>query len=299
MNPLMRIKWWIKVNLEEIILTLCLAPALALLAIFQFIPAILTVWFSLTDIALLGEKAIRWNFLGLENYINMARDKTFWISTQVTAQYCIISLIIRFAMGLIAALYLTSKIKGKRIMAALFLLPYIIPGVIHPYVWMSMLEPREGVINTSLRAVGLPPQSWTYGRLTDSIIAVNCWAGYAFAMLVLTSALASIPKEYYEIAEIHGVSRWFKFKKITLPLIKFPLILCLIMIFKEDIDDFTIAYMFTGGEPYPNYKTELLSLYAYHEAFHFWELGYGSAVGFIIAIIVFVLTLAQLRVSKV
>ena len=299
MSFLTRIKWWVKVNLEGIILALCLVPAIALLVTFQLIPSIWTIWFSLTDIALLGEKAIHWSFLGLKNYIDMASDRVFWLSLGVTAQYCIISLVIRLALGLTAALYLTSKMRGKRIIAALFLLPYIIPGAIHPYVWISMLEPREGTINTVLRALGLPPQSWTYGRLTESIIAINCWAGYAFAMLILASALTSIPKEYYEVAEIYGASRWLRFRKITLPLIKFPLILCLIMIFKEDIDDFTYAYMFTGESPYPNYKTELLSLYAYHNAFHYRELGYGCAVGFIIAVIVFILTLAQLKVSRI
>lgn len=295
---LSRIKMWIRVNLEQIILSLCIVPALILIGIFQFIPSAWTIWFSLTDIALLGEKALKWGFIGVKNYIDLAIDRYFWWSTDVTLQYCIISMIIRFAMGMSAALFLTSKMKGKLIITAILLLPFTIPGIMHPYIWISMLESRHGTINTFLKALGLPPQSWTYGRITESLIMINSWAGYAFTMLLMTSALTSIPKDYYEVTDIYGASRWLKFRTVTLPLIKFPLILCLIMIFKEDIDDFTYAYMFTGEEPRPDYKSELLSLYAYHRAFHYYELGYGCAVGFIIAAIVFVLTLAQLKVAR-
>lgn len=295
---LSRIKMWIRVNLEQIILSLCIVPALILIGIFQFIPSAWTIWFSLTDIALLGEKALKWGFIGVKNYIDLAIDRYFWWSTDVTMQYCIISMIIRFAMGMSAALFLTSKMKGKLIITAILLLPFTIPGIMHPYIWISMLESRSGTINTFLKALGLPPQSWTYGRITESLIMINSWAGYAFTMLLMTSALTSIPKDYYEVTDIYGASRWLKFRTVTLPLIKFPLILCLIMIFKEDIDDFTYAYMFTGEEPRPDYKSELLSLYAYHRAFHYYELGYGCAVGFIIAAIVFALTLAQLKVAR-
>lgn len=287
-----------KAHLEDLVLALFLAPALVLLFIFQLIPSVWTIWFSFTDIALIGEKAINFRFLGLENYVNAFSDRVFWISINVTTVYCLASLALRFVLGLLAALYVSSKtIKGKRVITAMFLLPYIIPGTVHPYVWLSMLETKYGTLNRVLTFFGLPPQSWVYARVTESIIMVNSWAGYAFAMIVLTSALMSIPKDYYELAEIYGASRWFRFRKITLPLIKYPLILCAVMIFKEDIDDFTYAYMFTGDEPHPKYKTELLSLYAYHKAFGYFELGYGCAIGFIIAIIVAVLILVQMKIA--
>jgi len=294
------IKDRVKVNAKILVLTSFLIPALIILVIFQLIPTIWTIWIGFTDMALVGKKFLHYNFIGLKNYIKALSDSYFWISMKVTLYYCLASLALRFLLGLAAAFYITSKaFKGKGIMAAIFLLPYIIPGTIHSYVWLSMLEPDYGTVNRALRALNLPPQSWTYERLTESIIAVNCWAGYALAMLVLASALTSIPKEYYEISDIYGASRWFKFRKITLPLIKYPLILTLILIFKEDIDDFTYAYMFTGETPYPDYKTELISLYAYHKAFSDFELGFGCAVGFIIAVIVFVLTLFQLKISEV
>jgi len=297
-NSLTKIKLWFEAQRERIVLGLFMVPAFVVVAIFQLIPAISTIWFSLTDIALAGPKAINWRFIGIGNYVSVVNDWAFWVSMRVTTIYCVASLVIRFILGIITALYVTSKVfKGKRIMEAIFLLPYIVPGVIKPTVWYSMLEPNYGTINRILIAMGLPRQSWTYGRLLESIIIVNCWAGYAFAMILLASALASIPKEYYETAEVYGASRWFKFKKITFPLIKYPIILCLIMIFKEDIDDFTYAYMFTGEAPYPDYRSELLALYTYHEAFAYFELGYGCAVGFIIAIIVFILTLAQMKIG--
>jgi len=291
---------WVRSNAFKLTLALFMIPALAVLVIFQLVPTVWTIWISFTDMALLGRKFHEYSFVGLKNYEKAFNDFGFWASMRVTIYYCLASLVLRFLLGLAAALYITSrKFKGKRIMAAIFLLPYIIPGAIHPYVWLSMLETDYGTVNRVLRALGLPPQSWMYERLTESIIAINSWAGYALAMLVLTSALTSIPKEYYEVADIYGASRWFKFRKITLPLIKYPLILTLILIFKEDIDDFTYAYMFTGEIPYPDYRTELLALYAYHKAFSDFELGFGCAIGFIIAVIVFVITLVQLKIGGV
>ncbi len=293
-------KRWIKSNSRNLSLALFMVPALVVLIIFQLIPTVWTIWISFTDMALIGRKFLHYSWVGLGNYIEAFNDKYFWVSLNVTLYYCLASLVIRFAVGLAAALYITSKrFKGKRIMAAVFLLPYIIPGAIHPYVWLSMLETDYGTVNRVLRALNLPPQSWMYERLTESIIAVNSWAGYALAMLVLVSALTSIPKEYYEISDIYGASKWFKFRKITLPLIKYPLILTLILIFKEDIDDFTYAYMFTGDTPYPDYKTEIIALYAYHKAFNDFELGFGCAIGFIIAVIVFVITLVQLKMGGI
>jgi len=296
----LKIKTWIRDNLDQIVLSLLVIPALALIFTFQLIPSAWTIWFSLTDIALVGKKALNWSFVGLKNYLDMVTDVDFWRSMNVTIQYCAVSLVLRFTVGILAALFMTlSKVKGKILIAAIFLLPSAIPGIMHPYVWISMLEPKYGTLNTILKFFGLPPQSWTYGAVVESLIMINTWAGYTFTMILMASAFKSIPREYYEVAEIYGASRWQKFRKVTLPLIKFPLILCLILIFKEDIDDFTYAYMFTGESPRPDFKTELLSLYAYHKAFHYYELGFGCAVGFVIAIIVFVLTLLQLRVARV
>ena len=287
----------IKIRHEDILLASFLIPALVLLFIFQLIPTVWAIQFSFTDMALIGKKFLNPSYVGLMNFQRLAEDRIFWKSVSVTFEYCLISLVWRFALGLIFSLYLTSKIfKGKSIMAAIFLFPWITPGVLKPFIWISVLDTRYGTANRLLQMLGLPPQSWVYERAMLSAIAINSWAGYAFPMLVLASALTSIPKEYYEMAEICGASQWYRFTRITLPLIKFPLVLCAIMIFKEDIDDFTYVYMLTDGGP--NYRTELLSLYAYHKAFVYYKLGYGSAVGLVIAAIAFILGLAQLKAAK-
>ena len=294
----MRVIRRIRAHWTELTLASFMLPAFAILVIFQLLPTVWTVWFSLTDMALIGRRLVHPHFIGLGNYAKLASDPIFWHSLGVTFEYCLKSLVLRFALGLLAALYLTSRLfKGKAVMAAIFLLPYIVPGAIHPYIWISMLDTRYGTLNKILALFGIPPQSWVYKRAMESVVMINSWAGYALAMLILASAITSIPRDYYEVADIYGATRWQKFVKITLPLIRYPVLLSLILIFKEDIDDFTYVYMLTEGGPH--YRTELLSLYAYHKAFAYFELGYGCAVGFVIAVIVFVLTLVQLRLSGV
>ena len=280
------------------VLLLCLLPALILVVTFQFIPSVQTIWYSFTNIALLGKKALKWDFLGVRNYIKLLSDRYFWKSVMVTMRYVAISLVFRFAIGLISALFLSSKMKGRTLISLFLLMPMAIPGVMHAYVWISMLEPRAGTINTALKWIGLPPQSWTYGRITESLIMINTWAGYVLPMLIMASALASIPKEYHEAAEIYGASVWMKYWKVIFPIIRLPLMFCLIIIVKEDMDDFTYAYMYTGEAPRADYKSELLSLYAYHKAFYDYELGYGCAVGLILALTIIVLTMAQVKAGR-
>ncbi len=288
----------LKYKLEEIIIIFFLFPALALFITFQVIPTLWAIYFSFTDIALYGKKLFEYKFIGLNNYEKLFSDEIFWKSFSVTFEYCTFSLLLRFTLGFIAALYITSRLfKGKAIIAGLLIIPYTLPGAVIPYMWISMLDSRYGTLNKVLMLLGLPPQSWLYERAMQSVVMVNCWSGYVLAMLILASAIKSIPDEYYEVCEIYGASRLFKFTKITLPLIKWPLVLSLILIFKEDIDDFTYVFILTEGGP--NYRTELLSLYAYHKAFAFYELGAGCAVGLIIMIIVFLLTLAQIKISRI
>lgn len=151
---------WFRRRVEDLLLASFLLPALVIMAIFQLVPTLWTLWFSLTDMALIGRRLIHPRFIGLENYFRLAEDPVFWQSVKVTFEYCALSLLLRFVLGLLAALYLTSRMfRGKRIMAAVFLLPYIIPGVIHPYVWISMLDTRYGTLNRFLALLGLPPQS--------------------------------------------------------------------------------------------------------------------------------------------
>jgi len=298
-------KLWFKIQLyrREIFLGLFLIPALIPMVVFQLYPALKAVWFSMTNIAIMGPHAVDWSFIGLKNFGYLPRDPYFPHSAKLTGYYCAASLVLRFILGFIAALFVTSSRSKWRIgLTLLFLIPYIIPGSIKPVLYLSLMDVHSGLYNRVLRALHLPPQSWTYERLTESLISLNVWAGYAFAMIILISALLSIPKEYYEIADIYGASRWTKFFRITLPLIKFPIILCLIMIFKEDIDDFTYAYVLGGGgggdQPI-NFKTDILAVYAYYKAFQYGELGIGCAIGLIVGIIVFILTLAQLRMGGV
>jgi ABC-type sugar transport system permease subunit len=290
--------WLASLRGENRVLLLCLLPALILVIVFQFIPSVQTIWYSLTDVALLGKKALKWDFLGLANYTRLVSDRYFWKSVAITMRYVAISLVFRFAIGLISALFLSSKMKGRTVISLFLLLPMAIPGVMHAYVWISMLEPRAGTINSVLRWIGLPPQSWTYGRITESLIMINTWAGYVLPMLIMASALVSIPKEYHEAAEVYGASAWMKYWKIIFPIIRLPLMFCLIIIVKEDMDDFTYAYMYTGETPRADYKSELLSLYAYHRAFNYYELGYGCAVGLILALTILVLTLAQVKAGR-
>jgi len=288
----------IKARSEEIVVASFMLPMLILLTVFVFIPTVQAIMYSFTNQQLLGKYVQNPQFIGLKNFERLVADPAFYQSLKATFEYVSMSFIGRFFIGLTIALLLNAKrFKLKKFMAAFVLIPWIIPGITDAFAWMSMLDTREGLLNRLLSTIGLPYQNWLYNRAMISIVLTNIWCGVAYpSMILLSSAIASIPSEYYEMAEICGASPWFKFKSITLPLMKYPLLLTAILVIKADLDDFTIPYALTGGGP--GYRTELIALYAYHTSFISYDLGYGCAVSMILAVIIFILALMQIKLTK-
>lgn len=267
--------------------------------IFQLYPIIASAYYSFTEYSLLQPP----KFIGLENYTTLFKDEKFLMSLKNTIYITIIGVPIQLLYALIMAMLLNMKVKGKSIYRTLYYIPSIVPIVASSVLWIWILNPQYGLLNSFLGKLGLYQPSWlTDPRLTKpSLIIMDVWRSGG-TMLIYLAALQGVPKNLYEAAEIDGAGKLKKFLNITLPAISPVILFQLIMGLINSFQYFTQAFMFSSGAHLqisggPENSLLFYSLYIYQNAFSFLKMGYASAMAWILFIIVLVVTLVVFKTS--
>ncbi len=231
-------------------------------------------------------------FVGLGNYLFAFRQPAFWYSVQRTFYFTILSVALELALGLLFAIVLNERFRGQLFARLWMIAPWALLTVSNGVLWAWMLNPTYGVINTILMSIGVldAPKSWlsdTFWTM-NVIILADAWKTVPNMTLLLLAGLQPISDDLYEAAEVDGATRWQKFTRITLPLLR-PVILVAIALrtigaFKV----FDIIYVLTGNGG-PADSTKVISFYAYDQAFRYLYFGYGSAVAWMITAFILVL----------
>ncbi|MBN8201454.1 carbohydrate ABC transporter permease [Bacillus sp. NTK034] len=270
-----------------------MSPVLLIFSLFLFFPVLFAFFMSFHQWGMIGTP----EFVGFNNYVRLFKDPLFWISIKNTLIFSL-SVPLKVAIALFIAVLLNQKIRGLGFYRAAFFFPVVLSMVVVGLVWQWMFSPSYGFINYVLEKLGLPLQN----MLIDSdqamivLIVVSIWKGLGSNLLLFLAGLQAIPSSVYEAAEIDGANSWQKFWYITVQLLKpttlFVLIITLIGSFKI----FDLAYVITGGGP--GTSTMVLVHYIYQEAFQRFDMGYASAAAYVFFIILFILTLVQMRVFK-
>lgn len=269
-----------------------LLPNIIGLFIFVFLPILYAFYVSLHDWNALNPKV----FSGLDNYRKLLHDKEWWSSIKITLLFSVIYVPLLYGLSLLSAL-LMNALKGwsQGVTRTLFLLPFAITSVISAIIGMFMLDPRSGIINSLLGLAGIGPQQFlgSTSQAMFSVIGVILWINVGYNMIIFLSAIKEIPRDYYEAAEIDGATGWKSFRYLTLPLLSetstFILIVTTIGSFQA-LDQ--ILVMTQGG---PANSTEVSVLYIYKQGFQFLNMGYASALAFALFLIIFCLSLFQLK----
>lgn len=269
-----------------------LLPNIVGLLIFVFIPIIYAFYVSLHDWNALSPKV----FSGLNNYKALLEDQLWWDSVRKTLLFSIIYVPLLFSLSLSSALLLNT-LKGWIVnpVRTLFLMPFAITSVISAIIGIYMLDPRNGIINHLLGFFGIGPQQFlgSTSQAMASIIGVILWINVGYNMIIFLSAIKEIPRDYYEAAYMDGATAFQSFRHITLPLLKetstFILIVTTIGSFQA-LDQ--ILVMTKGG---PANSTEVSVLYIFKHAFELLNMGYASALAFVLFLIIFALSLFQLK----
>lgn len=192
-------------------------------------------------------------WVGLLNYQNLYKDPFFWDSVRISLTYTIAAVVLKFFVGMIAALLLHRMTRFATIFTALVMLPWIMPEVVRAITWKGMLDPNYGLINPLLKDLGLISTSipffGTPALALPSVIMVNLWAGIPFFTLLLVAGLKAIDKEQYEAAAIDGASGWRQFLHITLPGLQYVILVETLLSFIWTFNGFTQVFLLTGGGP--------------------------------------------------
>lgn len=271
-----------------------LAPYILGLMLFTMIPFGVSFYLSFTDYNLMSSP--RW--AGLQNYIDLfTNDRTFRRSLSVTLLYVAITVPLKLAFALFVAQILSYKMRGINLFRTAFYVPSILGGSIAIAVLWRYLFSQDGLVNMGIALIGLEPVNW-FGDPTNALITITllrCWQ-FGSAMVIFLAALQSIDKSLYEAAAIDGANRIHSFVFITIPLITPVIFFNLIMQMVQAFQEFNGPYIITQGGPLKS--TYLLPLYIYDEAFKKFNMGYASAIAWVLFLIIMVLTLVAFWSSK-
>lgn len=272
-----------------------LLPSVLGLIVFGILPMLgsLSLSFSEWDIISGPPKLI-----GLDNFINILKGNEFWRVLNNTLYYIILYIPLILISSLSLALLLNNKFKGIKIYRTLYYIPVITSWVAGSLIWKIVLNPQFGVLNNLLNFIGLQGPGWLYDQswAMPGIVLASIWKDVGFFGLILFSGLRGISPTYYEAAEIDGANSWQRFKNITLPLISPTLLFVIIISLINSFQLFPQVMIMTQGGP--NGATQVMVERIYKYAFQYYKMGYASAFSWLLFIIVFAVTLVQMKLQK-
>lgn len=278
-------------------------PAMILELLVHIVPMLLGVWIGFLD---LDQFTIRnWvgaPFVGLRNFAEGLDAATpiggqFLATILRTGVYTVLVVGACWILGIAAAVFLSSSIRGRGLLRTFFLIPYALPSFVGTLAWAFMFGQQDGAINSLLvdklhLIVDRP--FWLIGdNAFAALVITSIWAYWPFAFLMLLAALQVIPSEIYEAAAIDGASRWKQFWLVTLPMIKAPNAVLLLVLSLWIFNQFNIPYVLFGGAG-PD-EAKLISPLIYESSFVNWNFGVGGAMSFLLLLMLLAASLVYIR----
>ena len=263
--------------------------------IFGAYPIIMSLYYSLCQYDVLRVP----QFIGLRNYNELLfHDNYFWDSIWNTLYYLILGTPLVIIGSLLLAVLVNNSLKGMKFFRTVYFMPSIISGVILSVLWMWLLNPEYGLINITLGFFGIQGPLWLVDPVWSkpAIILMSIWSIGGGRMLVFLAALQSIPAQLYEALELDGGGWWNKFRFLIVPSVSPVIFLWTIIEVIFALQVFVEAYVMTKGGPLNS--TLFYNLYLYNKAFDDFDMGYASAMAWLLFIIAMVITYIQFKMSK-
>ncbi|MBU9672693.1 sugar ABC transporter permease [Planococcus sp. CP5-4] len=279
---------------------LFIGPAVFLLIIFSFLPILIAFGISFTDTNLSGlADWSRINFLGFENFKNLFYDEVFRQAIVNTFFYVVIGVPLAVGTSFVIALFLKLiNDWASSVFRIIYYIPSITNIVALAVVWQFLYNQEYGLFNYLLSVVNLEAIPWLEDPFIAklSLILMAVWKSNGVSMLIFLAALQSIPKMYYEAADIDGANRWQKLFNITLPSMRFATFFVTVTTLIGWLQFFEEPFIMTDGGPLNG--TNSLALFIYQEGFQHSEFGYGAAASFVLFIIIIAATLVQFKLRR-
>lgn len=270
---------------------LFISPWLIGFIVFTAAPFLISVYLSFTRYDVVSPPV----WVGLANYTKLLTDDPiFWKALWVTIKYALVAVPIGLVAGVGLALLLNLELRGISVYRTIFYLPSIVPMVATSVIFMWILNPQIGLVNGLLAQAGITGPAWLQDTRWAfwSLVFMSLW-GIGGSMIIYLAGLKDIPISLYEAALIDGASAWQRTRHITLPMITPVIFFNLVMGAIGSFQYFAQAYIMTNGGPEDS--TQFYALYLFHRAWRYFDMGYASAMAWILFVIVMVLTIAIFR----
>ncbi|TWE01232.1 carbohydrate ABC transporter membrane protein 1 (CUT1 family) [Neobacillus bataviensis] len=282
-----------KFNKPMMIGYLFLLPSLLILCVVGIYPLIQTLYLSFFDVSLTKQGS---HFIGLENYKTLFSDIWFKVAYKNTWIFTAISVLMETLLGLVIALVLNKKFKGRGWVRACVLIPWAIPTVVSARMWEWIFNAEYGILNFLLVKTGIIDSNvnWLGETSTAMFAAIfsDVWKTTPFMALIILAGLQGISSSLYEAADIDGANKWRQFSYITFPLLIPSIMIAVLLRALDAFRVFDLIFVLTGGGPANS--TEVLSSYAYKTTFSAGEVSSGAAMSSLMAVSVFVLAIVLL-----
>lgn len=272
------------------------SPAILGFLIFTLGPMIASLVLSFTDYSVFKDRT---SFIGFGNYVRMfsGADDYFYPSLGATFYFVVLRVPAVIILSFLIALLLNMNVKGRAFFRTVVYLPSIVPAVASAMIWMWLLNPDLGLINTLLNAVGLPGSLWLYGEssVVPAVVLTSLW-GIGGTVIIFLAGLSGIPRQYYEAIDVDGGGWFSKLRHITVPLVSPTIFFNAIMTIIGSIQVFNEAYILTQGGP--NNKSLFYVFYLWRTGFRDTEMGYASALAWVLFLVILFFTFIVFRTSK-
>lgn len=281
------------------------APWLIGFTVFLAVPLLKSFYYSFCDYSVLTPPV----FIGFQNYIDLFKDPDFWTSLYNTLFFAVVAIPLGTTVAIGLALLLNTKVKGQTLYRTFFFLPSLVPTVPMAVLWLWLFNGKSGLVNEFLKKAG---GEWFFTQVLGAkempnwlgdpafakfvLIVMSVW-GVGNAMVIYLAGLQEVPVQLYEAANLDGATPWQKTRNVTLPLLSPVILFNVIMGIIGSMQYFTQVYvMFPGGAPAKS--TYLYAVYMYDKAFRDLQMGYASAMGWILFLIILALTLFTIKYSE-
>ncbi|MCE5198109.1 MAG: sugar ABC transporter permease [Armatimonadota bacterium] len=273
------------------------SPIIMGLSVFTLYPVLASLYYSFCNYPMLKPPV----WVGISNYRTLFHDPVFYTSLYNTAYYAIFATPIGLGVAFLLALLLNQKVKGMALFRTMFFVPSIVPMVAGSVLWLWLLNPQYGLINSLLISMHVPANlipGWMADPLWSkpALILMSTW-GVGGTMLIYLAGLQDVPVDLYEAADIDGATSLQKMWNITIPFMSPHIFFTLVMGFIGAAQYFTQAFVMTGGTGGPVDSTRFFSLYLFQNAFQYWKMGYACSMAWILFIVILLFTLLLFKTS--
>jgi multiple sugar transport system permease protein len=276
------------------------APALVVIAVFFALPVAIGLALSLTDFdlyALADLSTLR--FVGLDNYLRLLQTPLFWQALGNTFYFVAVGVPLSIALSLGAALLLNARVaRWQAFFRTALFAPVVTTVVAVAVIWRYLLHTRYGLVNQALAALGIDPIDWLGDPhwSMPAIILFAAWKNFGYNMVILLAALQAVPRELYESARVDGAGALRPFTDVTFPMLTPTLVMVAIMTVAGYFQLFAEPYVMTQGGPLRS--TVSVLYFMYEEGFRWWNLGFASAVAFVLFVVIFAVSAALWRFDR-